>query len=90
MRFTTHEEWVDIFRPVELNGSILFGLTPDDEDVVRYLKNGIYPGPIRLDKRFKHNTPPLEKQYPILKNILTDKELSTMNNEYYSLVNTGK
>ena len=60
---------------------------PGIEVIVKYLLDGVIPGKlIPIDKRYRHNTPPLEKRYPSLNSLLTEDELNKMNQEYFSLV----
>ena len=88
MRWMTDEECVEVYGMREDNG--VFYLTkpnPGIEVVVKYLLDGVVPGKfIKLDKRYRHNTPPLEKLYPLLQSLLTEEELTQMNQEYFSLI----
>jgi len=88
MRWMTDEECVQVYGMKEDDGVIyLNNPYPGLEVIVRYLLDGIVPGRfIPIDKRFRHNTPPLEKLYPSLKSLLTEDELNQMNQEYFSLI----
>lgn len=88
MRFITEEEFFEPDKPKPL-GENTFGLfrNPDEETSLKYLKEGIYPSVfLHIDKRYKSNHPPLEKDYPFLKNRLSEKELKRMNEDYSSLM----
>lgn len=88
MRWMTDEECFQVYGMREDNG--VFYLTnpnPGIEVVVKYLLDGIVPGKfIPIDKRFRHNTPPLEKLYPSLKSLLPEDKLNQINQEYFSLI----
>ena len=88
MRWMTDEECVQVYGMREDNGVFyLDNPYPDIEVIVQYLLDGIVPGKfIKLDKRYRHNTPPLEKVYPLLQSLLTGEELNQMNQEYFSLI----
>lgn len=88
MRWMTDEECVQVYGMREDNGVFYLDTPyPGIEVVVKYLLDGIVPGKfIKLDKRYTHNTPPLEKLYPSLKSLLTEDELNQMNQEYFSLI----
>ena len=88
MRWMTDEECVQVYGMREDNGVFyLDNPYPGIEVVVKYLLDGIVPGKfIKLDKRYTHNTPPLEKLYPSLKSLLTEDELNQINQEYFSLI----
>ena len=81
----TDEERQRVLKPQEINGNTLYS-DPSDRDVIDYLLRGILPSVfIPIDGRYKNNTPPLEKQYPILQNF-SKRLLKKLNQEYYSLV----
>ena len=85
MRMMTDEERQRVLKPQEINGNTLYS-DPSDRDVIDYLLRGILPSVfIPIDGRYKNNTPPLEKQYPILQNF-SKRLLKKLNQEYYSLV----
>ena len=87
MKFITEEEF---FGPDTQNyreGNLFVFRFPDEETTLKYLKDGIYPSVfLHIDKRYKSNHPPLEKDYPFLKNRLSKKELKRMNEDYSSLM----
>ena len=88
MRWMTDEECVHVYGMREDNGVFyLDNPYPGIEVILHYLVNGVVPGKfIKLDKRYRYNTPPLEKQYPSLKSLLKEDELNQMNQEYFLLV----
>ena len=85
MRMMTDEERQRVLKPQEINGKTYYS-DPSDTDVMNYLLRGILPSVfIPIDERYENNTPPLEKQYPILQNF-SKRILKKLNQEYYSLV----
>ena len=88
MRWMTDEECVQVYGMREDNGVIyLDNPYPGIEVIVQYLLDGVIPGKfVPIDKRYRHNTPPLEKRYPSLKSLLKEDELNKMNQEYFLLV----
>lgn len=88
MRWMTDEECVQVYGMREDNGVIyLDNPYPGIEVIVQYLLDGVIPGKfVPIDKRYRHNTPPLEKRYPSLKSLLKEDELNQMNQEYFLLV----
>jgi len=88
MRWMTDEECVQIYGIREENDVFyLDNPYPGIEVVVKYLLDGVVPGKfIPIDKRFRYNTPPLDKLYPYLRSLLTVDELNQMNQEYFSLI----
>lgn len=88
MRWMTGEECVQIYGMREDNGVFYLTKTnPGIEVVVKYLLDGVVPGKfIKLGKRYRHNTPPLDQLYPPLKSLLSKEELNQPNQEYFSLI----
>jgi hypothetical protein len=84
----TDEECVQVYGMRENNGVFYFDKPyPGIEVILQYLLDGVVPGKfIKLDKRYRHDTPPLEKVYPFLQSLLSEKEINQLNQEYFSLI----
>ena len=89
MRLITDEEFWDedkLEKSRRGEGFHTFSIT-NEETSLKYLKRGIYPSVFpHIDRRYKSNHPPLEKDYPFLKDCLDEEELKKMNEDYYSLM----
>ena len=68
--------------------TLVFFERPTKEEMVENFLRGVISDPYHLnyDKRYKHNIPPIEKEYPLIKSRVTKDELKRMNQKLYSLV----